>query len=268
MIIAPGARSYEETLEISFNVYHAAGDVMRDRGLRAGVADEGGYWPMFARNDEVFDALLAAIERAGYTPGRDVGLSLDIAATDLFHDGRYHFGLEKRAFTTDEFITLMIEWIDRYPIVSIEDPLAEEDWDGWKKLRAAIGHRCQLIGDDLFTTNVARIERGIAAQSANAVLIKLNQIGTVTETRQAVERTQAAGWLPVISARSGETEDAFIAHLAVATNAGQLKVGSFSRGERMAKWNEVLRIQRQLGERARFSGARIFAEAGITFSAR
>ena len=265
MIIALGARGYEESLEVSFNIFHAAREVMLQRGLLAGVADEGGYWPMFQRNEDVFAALLEAIERAGYTPGRDVGLSLDIAATDLFRDGKYHLGLEKRAFTTDEFCALMIDWFERYPIVSIEDPLAEEDWEGWKRLRAAIGDRCQLVGDDHFTTNVARIERGIAARSANAVLIKLNQIGTVTETLQAVRRTQAAGWLPIISARSGETEDTFIAHLAVATNAGQLKVGSFSRGERTAKWNEGLRIQRQLGPRARFLGATIFRDAGIRF---
>ena len=267
MIIPLRARSYEESLEIAFNVYHAAGDVMRARGALAGVADEGGYWPVFERNEAVFDALLAAIERAGYAPGRDVGLSLDIAATDLFRDGHYELGLEKRRFTSEQFAALMIEWVDKFPIVSIEDPMAEDDWEGWKRVRAAIGGRCQLIGDDLFTTNLARIERGIAAGVANAVLIKLNQIGTVTETLRAIARTQAAGWLPVVSARSGETEDTFIAHLAVATNAGQLKVGSFSRSERLAKWNEVLRIERGLGARARFVGARIFAQSGIAFPA-
>ncbi len=264
MIMALTAKSYDETLEVTSNVFQAAADIMRQRGLLAGVADEGGYWPMFDRNEDVFDALLAAIELAGYTPGREVGISLDIAATDLFHDGHYTLGLEKRRFTTEEFAALMIEWVDKYPIVSIEDPMAEDDWEGWKIVRNAIGHRCQLIGDDHFTTNITRIERGIAANTANAVLIKLNQIGTVTETLAAIRRTQAAGWLPVVSARSGETEDAFIAHLAVATNAGQLKVGSFSRSERMAKWNEVLRIQRQLGSRARFIGAGIFSQAGIS----
>ncbi|MCB1236069.1 MAG: phosphopyruvate hydratase [Verrucomicrobiae bacterium] len=257
MIVALAAQSYEETLEVTHNVFHAAAEVMRGRGKLAGVADEGGYWPLFDRNEEVFDALLAAIEHAGYTPGREVGLSLDIAATDLFRDGLYTLGLEKRRFDSGEFAALMIDWVGRYPIVSIEDPMAEDDWDGWKAVGAAIGDRCQLVGDDLFTTNLARIERGIAEEAANAVLIKLNQIGTVTETLAAIHRTQAAGWRPVVSARSGETEDAFIAHLAVATNAGQLKVGSFSRGERMAKWNEVLRIRRRLGDRARFAGAEI-----------
>ena len=255
MIVALAAPTYEAALEVTFNVFHAAGRVMQSRGLLAGVADEGGYWPMFASNEAAFAVLLEAIEQAGYTPGREVGISLDIAATDLYRDGQYHLGLEQRAFTTQEFSALMISWLDRYPIVSIEDPLAEDDWEGWQKLRAEIGHRCQLVGDDLFTTNLARIERGIALQAANAVLIKLNQIGTVTETLAAIRRTQTAGWHPVISARSGETEDTFIAHLAVATNAGQLKVGSFCRSERMAKWNEVLRIQHQLGARARFEGA-------------
>jgi enolase len=268
MIIALGARSYQETLEMTYNVYHAAGDLMRSRGLLAGVADEGGYWPVFDRNEAVFEALVRAIELAGYLPGRDIGLSLDFAATDLYHDGRYRFGLEGTSYSTQEFIALVTRWIDDYPIVSIEDPLAEEDWPGWQQLRAEIGQRCQLIGDDLFTTNLERIQRGVAERSANAVLIKPNQIGTVTETLRAVRATQAAGWLPVVSARSGETEDAFIAHLAVATNAGQLKVGSFSRGERMAKWNEVLRIQRHLGERARFDGAQIYPNAGIVFSRR
>jgi len=263
MVMALTAKTYDETLEVTANVFHAAADVMRERGLLAGVADEGGYWPMFDRNEDVFDALIAAIERAGYTPGHEVGISLDIAATDLFYDGHYTLGLEQLRFTSEQFAALMIEWVSKYPIVSIEDPMAEDDWDGWKIVREAIGHRCQLIGDDHFTTNIERIERGIAANTANAVLIKLNQIGTVTETMRAIRRTQEVGWLPVVSARSGETEDTFISHLAVATNAGQLKVGSFSRSERMAKWNEVLRIQRHLGSRARFIGAGIFREARI-----
>lgn len=263
MIVALAATSYAETLEVAANVFHAAGEVMRDRGKLAGVADEGGHWPLFDRNEEVFDALLASIERAGYTPGREVGLSLDIAATDLHRDGFYRLGLEGRRFSSEDFAALMIDWVDRYPIVSIEDPMSEDDWEGWRIVRDAIGHRCQLVGDDLFTTHLDRIERGVAAGAANAVLIKLNQIGTVTETLAAIRRTQAAGWLPVVSARSGETEDAFIAHLAVATDAGQLKVGSFSRSERLAKWNEVLRIERELGPRARFVGARIFQTAGI-----
>lgn len=261
MIIATGASSYEETLEITFKVYHAAGDLLHAQGKRLGLADEGGYWPEFSRNEEAFDLILAAIEKAGYTPGVDAALSLDIAASDLFDPstGCYRFRLEDRSFTPGEFSELMIDWCGRYPIVSIEDPLHDEDWEGWRNLRDAIGGRVQLIGDDLFTTHPERIRRGIEEKAANAVLIKLNQIGTVTETLDAIRLTQAAGWRPVVSARSGETEDAFIAHLAVATDAGQLKVGSFARSERMVKWNEVLRISRMLGERARFEGAGILS---------
>jgi enolase len=267
MVIPTGARSYEETLEMTHAVFHATGRILKARGLLAGVADEGGYWPLFDTNEAVFGVLLDAIENAGYTPGRDIGLSLDIAATDLFRDGFYELGLEKRRFTSAEFTDLMIGWVERFPIVSIEDPMAEDDWEGWQRVRDAIGHRCQVVGDDHFTTNVSRIREGVARGTANAVLIKLNQVGTVTETIEAIRATQAAGWLPVVSARSGETEDTFIAHLAVATNAGQLKVGSFSRSERMAKWNEVLRIARDLGPRARFEGAGIFSRHGIRLSA-
>jgi enolase len=266
MIVALGARSYEETLEMSHAVFHTAGRLLKSRGLLAGAADEGGYWPVFETNEAVFGLLLDAIEQAGYTPGRDIGLSLDIAATDLYRDGFYELGLEKRRFTSAQFADLMIGWVEKFAIVSIEDPMAEDDWEGWQRVRAAIGGRCQLVGDDHFTTNLARIRQGVARDTANAVLIKLNQIGTVTETLQAIRATQAAGWLPIVSARSGETEDAFIAHLAVATNAGQLKVGSFSRSERMVKWNEVLRIARDLGPHARFEGAGLFRRHGIQFA--
>lgn len=261
LVIATGARTYEETLEITSNVFHAAGEIFRERGKYFGAADEGGYWPEFGTNEEAFGVFLDAIARAGYTPGKEASLSLDIAASDLYDvaTGKYRFRLEGKEFTSDEFAALMIGWCEKYPIVSIEDPMADTDWAGWEKVARAIGKRIQLIGDDLFTTNLGRIREGIRRGCANAVLIKLNQIGTVTETIAAIRETQAAGWLPVISARSGETEDAFIAHLAVATDAGQLKVGSFCRSERMAKWNEVLRIGRGLGDRARFEGAGIFA---------
>lgn len=268
MVMAIGAQSYPEALEMTFNVYQSAGDLLRRRGRLAGVADEGGFWPEFNSNEDALTALVEAIEGAGYAPGRDIAISLDIAATDLFRDGGYVFGSEQRRFSPEAFTDLVTAWIEKYPIASVEDPCAEDDWESWRRIRQAVAHRCQLIGDDHFTTNLARIERGIAAQTANSVLIKLNQIGTVTETQAAIRRTQAAGWLPVVSARSGETEDAFIAHLAVAMNAGQLKVGSFTRGERMAKWNEVLRIERELGPRARFIGAAIFDDAGITLPFR
>ncbi|MBE2205531.1 MAG: phosphopyruvate hydratase [Chthoniobacterales bacterium] len=255
LLIATGAKTYEESLRITFDVYHAAGDLMKERGTCYGVADEGGYWPEFRTNEEVFETFLRAIERAGYTPGVEASLSLDIAASDLFDEasGLYHFRLEDRSFDSDAFAELLTHWCEKYPVVSLEDPMADTDFDGWKKIHSALGSKLQLIGDDLFTTNIARIRQGMESGLANAVLIKLNQIGTVSETMDAIRLTQEAGWNPVVSARSGETEDAFISHLAVATDAGQLKVGSFSRSERMAKWNEVLRISRSLGARARFS---------------
>jgi len=258
-LIAAGARSFQEVMEITFNVHRAAGDLMEERGTNYGVADEGGYWPEFSSNEAVLQFVVEAIVRAGYTPGRDAAIALDIAASDLYDPGtgRYSFRLEDRSFTSAQFAELQIGWCDRYPIVSIEDPMADTDWDGWQAIGSAVRHRIQLIGDDLFTTNPDRIRVGIEQNAANAVLIKLNQIGTVTETLTAIELTQQAGWNAVVSARSGETEDGFISHLAVATNAGQLKVGSFVRGERMSKWNEVLRIERDLGSRARFVGRSI-----------
>jgi len=257
LVMATGARTYAETLEITFNVFHAAGEIMKERGKLYGSADEGGWWPEFATNEEALSTFVEAVERAGYTPGKEAALSLDIAASDLYDEttDTYRFKLEGRTFTSDEFVDLMISWCGKYPVVSIEDPAADTDWKGWKRFYDACGDRVQVIGDDLFTTNQSRIREGIKRGVANAVLIKLNQIGTVTETIDAIHLTQEAGWNPVVSARSGETEDAFISHLAVATDAGQLKVGSFCRSERMSKWNEVLRIERQLGGRARFAGA-------------
>ena len=203
-----------------------------------------------------------AIELAGYTPGKEASISLDIAASDLYAEasGTYRFALDDSTFTSNEFVDLMISWCKKYPVVSIEDPVADTDWNGWKRFHNACGKSVQIVGDDLFTTNLTRIRKGISCGVANSVLIKLNQIGTVTETIDAIRLTQSAGWAPVVSARSGETEDAFISHLAVATNAGQLKVGSFSRSERMVKWNEVLRIARRLGSRATFAGKNILAQ--------
>jgi enolase len=260
LLIAPSARSFGDVMEITHNVYHAAGDILKKSGKYFGVADEGGYWPDFKTNEEALQLMVEAIQRAGYQPGRDAAISLDIAASALFDEksGTYRFALEDKVFSSAEFAGLLSNWCDRYPIISIEDPMADMDWDGWQMIYKKLGGRLQIIGDDLFTTNLQRIESGVRKGIANAVLIKLNQIGTVTETLKAIELTQNAGWLPVISARSGETEDAFITHLAVATNAGQLKVGSFSRSERMAKWNEVIRIERQLAGRARFIGGKIF----------
>jgi enolase len=256
MIVAMGAQTFEEALEIAYNVYQATADVLRDRGKLCGVADEGGFWPEIDSHEEAFELLLSAIRSAGYRPGADVALSLDIAASDLY-DGptrRYTLRSENRSFDSDAFADVLAGWCRAYHVVSIEDPMADDDWVGWQRFRSVAPAGLQIVGDDLFVTNVDRIRKGIEREVANAVLIKPNQIGTVTETLDAIRLTQSAGWKPVVSARSGETEDAFIAHLAVATEAGQLKVGSFSRSERMAKWNEVLRIGRGLGSRARFAG--------------
>jgi len=256
MLIAVGAHSFDQVMEITHNVYHAAGDILRSRDKYFGVADEGGFWPEFERNEDALELIVEAIVRAGYAPGRDAAIGLDIAASDLYDEktGRYRFNLEQRQFTSTDFGALMVGWCKRFPIVSIEDPMADTDWEGWRQIANDLGAKIQLVGDDLFSTNAQRIRTGMEKQVANAVLIKLNQIGTVTETIEAIRLTQSAGWQPIVSARSGETEDAFISHLAVAANVGQLKVGSFARSERMVKWNEVLRIQRDLGTRARFVG--------------
>lgn len=260
MLIAMGARSYLETLEMTFNAYAAARDVLRKQKKLFGLADEGGFWPVFSSNEEILQFLVEVIQAAGYTPGKDLAISLDIAASELFQPqtGIYRFATEDREFTSEQFCALLVDWCDKYPIISLEDPMSESDWEGWARIRKALGSKAQLVGDDLFCTNPELIRKGVDAGIANAVLIKLNQIGTVTETIAAIRLTQKAGWLPIVSARSGETEDPFISHLAVATDAGQLKIGSFARGERMAKWNEVIRIQNALGGRARFIGSEIF----------
>lgn len=257
MIICTGAESYNECLEMTWNVYHKCGEILRKSGRLAGVADEGGYWPNFDKNEDVFDTLLEAIEHAGYLPGRDIHLSIDIAASEFYKDGRYHLSLEDRSLTQDQFYQLIAGWCRTYPIISIEDPFGESDTSNWTKFTAEFGHSVQIVGDDLFTTDVKRVKIGYNNRLANSVLIKPNQIGTVSETMACIRQTQNYGWNPVVSARSGETEDAFIAHLVVAANAGQLKVGSFSRSERMVKWNEIIRIARQLDSGARFKGGSI-----------
>ncbi|MEX0929854.1 MAG: phosphopyruvate hydratase [Balneolales bacterium] len=257
MIICTGAIDYGQCLEMTSNVYRHCGILLKEKGKLAGVADEGGYWPEFDSNEEVFEVIIQAIEKAGYEPGKDIHLSLDIAASELFANGKYHLSLENKALTPDEFYDLLAGWCHKYPIISIEDPFTETDLANWQKFTAAFGKERQIIGDDLFTTDIKRVRDGKEKELANSVLIKLNQIGSVTETLDCIRQTQQFGWTPVVSARSGETEDAFIAHLAVATNAGQLKVGSFTRSERMVKWNEVIRIGRELGSRARFTGGAI-----------
>lgn len=259
MIICTGAKSYRECLEMTFNVFHQCGKILKERGKLAGVADEGGYWPEFDKNEEVFEVLLDSIKKAGYIPGEDIHLSLDIAASELYENETYNLNLEDQSLTPNQFYGVISRWCDEYPIISIEDPFAETDVENWKQFTKEFGTRLQIIGDDLFTTDIKRVRNGKENELANSVLIKLNQIGTVTETINCIKETQSFGWTPVVSARSGETEDPFISHLAVATNAGQLKVGSFSRSERMVKWNEILRIERMLGDKARFIGADIFS---------
>jgi enolase len=261
MIICNGARNYRECLEMTFNVYKNCGTILKERKRLFGLADAGGYWPQLDTNEQGFDLILEAIEQAGYIPGQDISLSVDIAASELFSDGRYQLSLEDQWFSPSEFYNRIRKWCLDYPIVSLEDPFSEDDHDNWARLTTELGSGLNIIGDDLFTTSVKRVRHGIAHGLANSVLIKLNQIGTVTETLRCIATTQAAGWLPVISGRSGETEDPFISHLAVATNAGQLKLGALARSERTVKWNEVLRIERQLGEYAGFAGASQFSSS-------
>ena len=254
MVMAPRAQSFAEALEVTAEVYRAAGLVMAERGLLGGVADEGGWWPAFASNEEALDTLVRAIEKAGFTPGHEVAVSLDIAASEFGHDGRYSLGLEGRVLDRDGMAEVLLGWCDRYPILSVEDPLAEDDPIGLRRFTAAIGDRVQVVGDDDLVTNAALVEAAAADGDVNAVLIKVNQAGTVTEAHAACEAGRRLGLATIVSARSGETEDVTIAHLAVGWHAGQLKVGSFARSERMAKWNEVLRIEEALGPAARFAG--------------
>ncbi len=258
MIIPAGMPSYREALRCGSEVYWALRAVLRERGLSTGVGDEGGFAPSLRTNQEAVELLLEAIQRAGYTPGREVFLGLDVAASELYENGRYVLRREGRTLSTTELVDLYADWVRQYPIISIEDGLAEDDWGGWVLLRQRLYDRVQLVGDDLFVTNVSRIRRGIEMQAANAVLIKPNQIGSLTETLEAVEITQRAGWAAVISHRSGETEDVTIAHLAVAVNAGQIKTGAPCRGERTAKYNELLRIEEELGDAARWPGLQAF----------
>src|SRR5271166_2411155 len=254
MVVAPRAKSFAEALETAAEVYQAAGRLMAERGLLQGVADEGGWWPAFSSNEQALDALMLAIERAGFVPGEEVAISLDVAASEFGHGGRYRLGLEKRELDRDALAEMLLGWCARYPIVSIEDPFAEDDVTGFQRFTAAVGKSVQVIGDDLLVTSAARVTEAARERTANAVLIKINQAGTVSGARAACEEARRLGFGTIVSARSGETEDVSIVHLAVGWDAGQLKVGSFSRSERMAKWNEVLRIEEALGAGGRFAG--------------
>ncbi|MEO8006101.1 MAG: phosphopyruvate hydratase [Betaproteobacteria bacterium] len=254
MIMAVGAQSFSEAAAMTAEVYRAAGELMAQAGKLQGVADEGGFWPAFDSNEEALTMLMRAIEHAGYRPGDEIGISLDVAASEFGRDGRYKLGLESRELDSDGLCELLLAWLDRYPIVSIEDPLAEDDTLGMQKFTAAAGRKVQIIGDDFLVTNAERVKDAVANASCNAVLIKPNQAGTITETKAALDAGKAAGWGTIVSARSGESEDVTIVHLATGWDAGQLKVGSFARSERMAKWNEALRIEEQLGNSAGFAG--------------
>jgi enolase len=254
MVMALSAGSFDEALAMTAEVYRAAGTLMQERGLLQGVADEGGFWPVFGSNEEALDMLLRAIERAGYRPGEQIGISLDVAASEFGRNGRYRLALEERELDSLEMAELLMDWCQRYPIVSIEDPLAEDDASGMGLFTAAMDSRIQIIGDDYLVTNARLVEKAAAERTCNAVLIKPNQAGTLTETCAALQAGKAAGFGTIVSARSGETEDVTIAHLAVGWDAGQLKVGSFARSERMAKWNEALRIEEALGPAAHFAG--------------
>lgn len=258
MVVPVGAGSFAEAIEMVVNVYHGTRQVFAGKGKPVSVADEGGFWPTFKHNTEGLDLLVAGIEKAGYRPGEDIAIALDVAASHFYEDGKYCFSLENRKMDQEEFADILVSWVDKYPIISIEDGMAEDDWEGWKILTKKMKSRIQLVGDDLFVTNIDRIQRGVENGIGNSVLIKLNQIGTLTETMQAIELTKNAGYLPVVSARSGETEDASIVHLAIATGAGQLKVGSVARSERGAKWNEGIRIEEQLGAMGIYPGKELF----------
>jgi enolase len=259
MIVPVGAETFSDALRMGAEVFHALKKVLGKRKLSTGVGDEGGFAPDLRDDEEALNVIIEAIQSAGYAPGKEIALALDVAASELYQDGAYVFkksGAGKK--DAEGMIELYRSWLNEYPIVSIEDGLAEDDWDGWAKLTSAIGERCQLVGDDIFVTNTERLARGIENGVANAILIKVNQIGTLSETLEAIEMARAAGYLSVISHRSGETEDTFIADLAVGTGVGQIKTGSASRTDRVAKYNQLLRIEEQLGAAAEFPGGALY----------
>jgi len=258
MVMPVGADSFKEALRMGAEVFHNLKAVLKEKGLNTAVGDEGGFAPNLTSNEEAIQTILAAIERAGYEPGKDIMLALDVASTELYKDGNYELKGEGVTKTSDEMIDYLEMLVNKYPIISIEDGLAEDDWDGWKKLTQRIGDRVQLVGDDLFVTNTARLSQGIESGTANSILVKVNQIGTLTETFDAIEMAKRAGYTAVISHRSGESEDSIIADIAVATNAGQIKTGAPSRTDRVAKYNQLLRIEDELAYISQFAGRKAF----------
>ncbi len=261
MVMCPAAETFAQSLEWTAEVYRAAGKLMAEAGTLAGVADEGGWWPAFSTNEQALDTLVRAIERAGFRPGDQVRIALDIAASEYGRDGRYKLALEVLELDSAGMIAMLSGWISKYPILSIEDPLAEDDAAGFAEFTRSHGNSLQIVGDDFLVSDAARVREAAAMRAANTVLLKPNQRGTLTETLDAWNAAKDAGFAAIVSARSGETEDTTIVHLAVGWQAGQLKVGSFARGERMAKWNEMLRIEEALGSRVRFAGGAVLGRS-------
>ncbi|MDP7525106.1 MAG: phosphopyruvate hydratase [Dehalococcoidales bacterium] len=259
MVVPAGADSFRQALQMGTEVYHSLKKVLRDRGQNTNVGDEGGFAPSLSSNKEAIEVILAAIETAGYQAGKDCFIALDPAASEFYRDGLYSLEREGLSLSTTEMVDFYEGWVSDYPIISIEDGMAEDDWDGWKLLTQRLGHKVQMVGDDLYTTNVSRLSKGIDLKASNSILIKPNQIGTLTETVAAIEMAKQAGWTTVISHRSGETEDTTIADLAVGLNTGQIKTGAPCRSERTAKYNRLLRIEDELGQRAVFAGMTAFS---------
>ncbi len=258
MIVPVGASSFSEGLRYGTEVFHALKSVLSAKGMNTAVGDEGGFAPDLSSNQEAIEVILQAIEKAGYKAGEDICLGLDVASSEFYKDGQYVLESENRSFDSAEFSDYLTNWVDQYPIVTIEDGMAENDWEGWAIHTKQLGQRVQLVGDDLFVTNTRILEQGISQSIANSILIKFNQIGTLTETLNAISMAHKAGYTAVVSHRSGETEDVTIADLAVATNTGQIKTGSLSRSDRVAKYNQLLRIESQLGDRAVYPGKSVF----------
>ena len=257
MVMPVGAESFAEAVRMGSEIFHTLKSALQDAGHNTNVGDEGGFAPGLASTDEALQFVMRAIEKAGYAPGEDVFLALDCAASEFYRDGKYNLAGEGRTLSADDMVGYLADFAARYPIISIEDGMAEDDWDGWKALTDALGGKCQLVGDDLFVTNTERLEKGIAMGVANSILIKVNQIGTLTETLATVEAAHKAAYSAVMSHRSGETEDATIADLAVATNCGQIKTGSLARSDRLAKYNQLIRIAEELGSSAYYAGRTI-----------
>jgi enolase len=258
MAMPVGAPSFSDALRWGTETYHALKKVLKDRGYSTGVGDEGGFAPSLKSNEEALELIVEAIQKAGYSPGSDIFIALDPAASELYDEGKYNLKKEGRTLTGEEMVDFYQAWVDKYPIISIEDGLAEDDWDNWILMQERLGSRLQIVGDDLLVTNVQRLKMAIERKAANSILIKLNQIGTLTETLAAIEMAKQAGWTAVISHRSGETEDTTIADLVVATNAGQIKTGAPARSDRVAKFNQLLRIEEELAEAAAFAGMGAF----------